>query len=88
MIAKAFKISSDILISSRISTLVGLFTKPFIDEELPITIKGLTINGNELMELGFKGQELGNQLSSIFEAVLRLKILNNKESILKFVKND
>ena len=88
LIAKAFKISSDILISSRISTLVGLFTKPFIDEELPITIKGLTINGNELMELGFKGQELGNQLSSIFEAVLRLKILNNKESILKFVKND
>ena len=88
LIAKAFKISSDIFLSSRISKLIGSFTKPFRDEELPITIKGLAINGNELMELGFKGPELGNQLSSIFEAVLRLKIENNKENILKFIKND
>lgn len=85
-IAKAFKISSDILSSSKGFNLLGMFIRQFVDKKFPITTKELAINGNDLMELGFKGQEIGKQLASIFEGVLRLEIENNKESILNIIK--
>jgi tRNA nucleotidyltransferase (CCA-adding enzyme) len=85
-IAKAFKKSDEILTSSTINTLIGSFTKPFRDGELPITIKELDITGLDLMELGFKGQALGVELASIFDAVLRQAVKNNKEDIIKFIK--
>jgi tRNA nucleotidyltransferase (CCA-adding enzyme) len=86
VIAEAHKISSDILDSSKGINLMGTFMKPFRDGELPITIKGLDINGNDLMELGFKGPDIGIQLNSIFESVLRLEIDNKKEQIIEKLK--
>ena len=86
VIAKAFKISSDIMISSKAINLIGSFMTPFKNGDLPITIKELAIGGNELMALGFKGPEIGVQLESIFESVLRLEVNNVKEDIIKLIK--
>ena len=62
----------------------------FFDEIIangePYSIKDLKINGFDLMNLGFKGKEIGNSLDCILQKVINGDIENNKETLLKYVK--
>lgn len=49
----------------------------------PKGLKELAINGNDLMQLGLKGKELGNTLKSLLVKVYSDKVKNTKEELLR-----
>ena len=53
-----------------------------IDDRSAITISDLQINGNELIQLGLKGVEIGDFLRDALQACLGQPELNNSESLL------
>ena len=57
-----------------------------INEKQPLTVKDLTINGHDLMEIGFKqGKEIGITLNWLLEMVLINPDLNNYEDLSEHV---
>ena len=57
------------------------------NEDFPRSIKELAVNGGDLISVGFKaGQEIGDLLEELFDAVLRDPSLNDKEKLLEMTK--
>lgn len=57
-----------------------------LNKQQPLSIKDLSINGYDLMELGINpGKEMGDILNTLLEMVLENPELNNKEILLKLV---
>ena len=50
------------------------------------SIAGLKIDGNDLKELGFSGEEIGKTLKALLDAVIDGKIENEKAALLNAVK--
>lgn len=50
------------------------------------TIKNLKINGNDIIYLGYKNKEIGDILNNLLEAVIVNPKLNNKELLIKKIK--
>ncbi len=46
----------------------------------------LAINGNDLIELGYKGKEIGDCLNDMTDAVLDEKLSNDKDSLMTYAK--
>lgn len=57
-----------------------------LDNNIPYSLKDLKISGRELIELGFKGKEVGEILNNLLEKVLNCPQDNTKEKLLKLVK--
>lgn len=58
-------------------------------EDFPRSIKELAVNGVDLISAGFEaGQEVGDLLEELFDAVLRNPSLNTKGKLLEIVKMD
>lgn len=57
----------------------------FINEKLAIRVKDLKINGNNLLELGYKGIKIGNILNELLEMVTDEKIDNTSEALEDYV---
>lgn len=56
-------------------------------EDFPRSIKELAVNGSDLISAGFKaGQEIGDLLEELFDAVLRDPSFNDKEKLLEMTK--
>lgn len=51
------------------------------------TLSGLDINGNDLLELGYKGKQIGNILNHLLDMVMCDMIPNTKEELIKCVHN-
>ena len=51
-------------------------------------LKTLKITGNDLIELGFEGKEIGNILTNILKLVIDGGLINDKESLLKYVNKN
>lgn len=64
--------------------------QPFIREfkmgKYPKTLKELDINGNDIMEMGYKGEEIGNKLKLILGLIYGDKLLNKRNEIMNFLK--
>jgi tRNA nucleotidyltransferase/poly(A) polymerase len=54
-------------------------------EKYPISYKELAVNGNDLMALGFKDQEIGFNLKKTMDAIYSDTIQNNRDEILKYI---
>ncbi|MBQ7117986.1 MAG: HD domain-containing protein [Clostridia bacterium] len=68
-------------------TLEKMARQIIADEEC-FSLKELKIDGNDLINEGFIGREIGNALSSALDAVIDGKIQNKKEELLAFcIKN-
>lgn len=52
-----------------------------------VTLKDLAINGDDLIQLGFKGREIGKILDYCLDQVLRNQSLNEKEKLIGLVKH-
>ncbi len=52
----------------------------------PKSLSDLTIDGNDLMSMGFKGKEIGDKLSDIVLNIFKDKLKNNKEDIMNFLQ--
>ena len=53
-----------------------------------LKVTDLDINGYDLMDLGYSGKEIKEKLNFLLEAVLEEKILNNKEKLIKYLKEN
>jgi tRNA nucleotidyltransferase (CCA-adding enzyme) len=51
----------------------------------PKSLKDLAINGNHIMELGYKGREVGTMLNQLYEHILEKPSDNNKERLVELV---
>lgn len=49
------------------------------------SIKQLAVDGNDMINLGFKGRDIGAQLDRVLRAVMDGKIENNREEIIKYI---
>ena len=57
-----------------------------IDEKMPITIKDLAINGNDLVELGMEGREIGETLKRLIKLVWQYPEWNTRKCLLKVIR--
>lgn len=69
---------------NNIKKLSALFEQVYKDKTA-ITLKELKVNGNDLLELGYKGKEIGLILSHLYEQVLKNPSLNDKNTLLDIV---
>ncbi len=54
----------------------------------PLFLKDLAINGNDLIDLGYKeGERIGIRLKKLLKMVINSPELNKKEVLLEFIKN-
>lgn len=56
-----------------------------INEKECFSIKHLTIDGNDLIALGFKGKKIGETLEKCLTAVIDGKVENEKDKLLKYI---
>lgn len=47
----------------------------------------IACSGNKLLEMGFRGREIGKIKGDIFELIIREKIENNEEKIMEYIKS-
>ncbi|NSJ92690.1 polynucleotide adenylyltransferase, partial [Coprococcus sp. MSK.21.13] len=60
-----------------------------LKEEECFTLKDLAINGNDLINLGYKnGKSIGKTLNMLLELVLENPELNKKEELIKYIKKE
>lgn len=57
--------------------------KDIINNKECYTIKDLKLNGNDLKELGYKGNEIGTNLNYLLEEVIKNPNLNSKKLLIK-----
>ena len=57
------------------------------EKNMQLTVNDLAIDGNDLMSLGFRGKEIGKIKKELLEKYLNEEIKNDRESILKYLKN-
>lgn len=62
--------------------------KIFIKQKLPVNLKELKVNGNDLLSLGIEPKHIGKVLNNLFKMVLENKIENKKSNLLEKVKGE
>ena len=65
-----------------------IFLKTIFKKRLYKQISRLKINGNDLMALGFKGQQITKIKQDISREILLSNLKNNRKKILNFIKNN
>ena len=56
-------------------------------ENACLTLKGLAVNGHDLMQLGLSGKAIGQTLNALLEQVIEENLPNEKDALLNFVKS-
>jgi len=76
-------------LDERISLLNDIrdIVKEIMESAQCFTVKDLDINGYDLMELGFKGREIGEQLNWLLERVIDDHKLNKKSILIDLIKS-
>ena len=57
-----------------------------LSEKPPLRIKDLAVNGNDLINKGLSGKDIGETLNKLLQIVLENPDLNTKEKLLGFIK--
>lgn len=52
-----------------------------------VDLKGLAVNGSDLMELGIVGEQIGETLNWLLHIVMENPAFNNKNTLISFVEN-
>jgi tRNA nucleotidyltransferase/poly(A) polymerase len=53
-------------------------------KNLPFCVKDLKINGDDLLQLGYVGKEIGDMISAMMDGVYMETLSNNREKLLEF----
>ena len=56
-----------------------------INEKECFSVKDLKINGNDLINLGYRGKEIGEKLTVCLDAVIDGKVENTKENLIRLI---
>lgn len=67
---------------------VKIIGEKIVSSDSPLIIKDLNINGNDLLEIGLIGNQIGEMLNKILAAVLDNKLQNNKKELINYAKNN
>ncbi|MDE6472342.1 MAG: CCA tRNA nucleotidyltransferase [Clostridia bacterium] len=57
-----------------------------LEEKVPMSIKELAVDGNDLKSLGYGGREIGQTLNALWDMALRNCIANRKDALLDVAK--
>ncbi len=57
-----------------------------LEEKVPMSIKELAINGNDLIALGYDGKDIGQALNEIWDIALRGCVANDRDKLLGIAK--
>ena len=60
--------------------------KSLNEEDYPIFLRDLKVNGNDMMEIGFRGQEIGLALSNLLKIVYKNRDFNDKKLLQEIAK--
>lgn len=52
------------------------------------TLSGLNVNGNDLLELGYRGRQIGYTLNYLLDIVMQDMIPNSKKELINYIKNN
>ena len=55
-------------------------------EKACLSLKDLAVDGNDMMQLGLQGREIGQCLNALLEKVLEEELPNEKEALLEAVR--
>lgn len=50
------------------------------------TLKDLAVNGNDMLEMGFTGREIGDVLRKCLDAILEERMMNQRDELLSFAR--
>lgn len=64
----------------------GEAAKKIIRENQCFSLKNLALNGNDIMELGYSGKEVGNALEFLLNSVIEGKCDNDSEKLKEFLR--
>ena len=70
---------------SKESEQVLVWLKEIEENNECVTINQLKINGNDLIKLGFKNEEIGQKLDFVLDCVIEEKVPNTKQALLSFL---
>ena len=62
-------------------------TRALVSENRPRKLKDLSIDGGDLSALGYKGAEIGKNLTLLLEKVMRGEVQNSRSELLRFINN-
>ena len=62
--------------------------KKLEQENLSFTLKDLAVDGNDMMNIGYTGKEIGNNLKNLLEAVLNEQVENEKEQLINYLNKE
>lgn len=57
-------------------------------ENLSFSLKDLAVDGYDMINLGLSGKNIGKSLDFILDAVLNEKVLNKRDELLNYIKNN
>lgn len=57
-------------------------------EEACFSLKDLAVNGTDMLDLGFRGREIGAVLQKCLDAVLDERAANDREELLSFARTE
>lgn len=84
------KLGNDAKIALRLSVLLGNSPQSslsLLDDNTPCSISELAIGGNDLIDLGYSGREIGKTLARLLDEVIKNPSLNTREALLEFLNN-
>ena len=62
-------------------------TREYLENEPPMNLKQLKVNGSDISKFGITGREIGEALSFLLEQVIDGNCENDKDSLLTLIKN-
>jgi poly(A) polymerase len=60
--------------------------KRAVEKQMQVTVNDLALNGKDLIDMGFKGTEIGKIKGELLDKYLSEEIPNEKEAMLAYVK--
>lgn len=57
-----------------------------MEQEQCFQLKDLAVNGNDLIDLGYKGKEIGNLLNKLLDLVINEELDNKRDDLIDYIK--
>jgi 2'-5' RNA ligase len=83
-----YVISPQSLESNILPNVIKITAQELLSGKYPKTINELAINGNDLIQLGLKGKEIGDMQKSLLLKIYTNKIRNNREELLNLASQN
>ena len=87
LMSKLYSMSQDIFESGLLCDELKTAVADLCSDKYPRSLAELAVDGNDMMELGFKGSDIGTILSDVMKAVFEDIIPNDRGAIMKYIKD-